>query len=364
MNKNVLIVLAGGFVVAILVAVLVQASLGGSKKADDGSVPKSQVLVAAKNLSLGTNLAEGDLKWQTWPGTPFEGAIVRKADEKALDALSGRMIQKVSEGQPVLRNSIFKEGRGNLVAATLGEGMRAISIPVKAQNMAGGFVKPGDYVDVVLTYRVRVTGNTARAASSLVNRYATETIIKNARVLGVDQDPKSESDDKGKVGKTVTLEVNSEGAEKVALGQEMGKLTLALRGIGDKEDRNKDATTTDVQLSSVMQDIVELHENSGDGKKGMVRVYSGANMQEVQPRNLRESKDKTGQTAALEMEVEENEEESAGTSNAELGKAVLDAIIDGSLTTDTLRDLRDISESMDSLSVDDEFEELEPEGVQ
>lgn len=359
MNKNVLIVLAGGFVVAILVAVLVQASLGGAKKSDDGNTPKSQVLVAAKNLSLGTNLAEGDLKWQTWPGTPFQGAIVRKGEEKAVDALNGRLIQKISEGQPVLRNAVFKEGRGNLVAATLSEGMRAISIPVKAQNMAGGFVKPGDYVDVVLTYRVRMTGNTARVASTLVNRYATETIIKNARVLGVDQDPKSEADDKGKVGKTVTLEVTAEDAEKVALGQEMGKMTLALRGLGDKEDKNKDATTTDVQMSSVMKQVVDLNDNSGDGKKGMVRIYNGGNMTEMQPRSVRVVKD-DAVTSSVEMEVEENEVESEGLTNAELGKAVLDAIIDGSLTTDMLQEMRGFSDT-----VDEEFEPIEPEeGVQ
>jgi len=360
MNKNVLIVLAGGFVVAILVAVLVQASLGGSKKADDGSVPKSQVLVAAKNLSLGTNLAEGDLKWQSWPGSPFQGAIVRKGEEKALDALNGRLIQKVSEGQPVLRNAVFKEGRGNLVAATLGAGMRAISIPVKAQNMAGGFVKPGDYVDVVMTYRVRMTGNTARAASSLVNRYATETIIKNARVLGVDQEPKAEGDDKGKVGKTVTIEVSSQDAEKVALGQEMGKLTLALRGIGDKDDQNKDATTTDVQLSNVMQNVVDLNENIGDGKKGLIRVYSGANMQEVQPRSIRSATKVNATSGDLGMEVEQSEEEGEGLTNVELGKALLDAIIDGSVSMDMLQEMRSFSESVDEL----ESVDSEPEGVQ
>lgn len=355
MNKNVLIVLAGGFVVAILVAVLVQASLGGAKKADDGSVQKAQVLVAAKNLPLGTNLAEGDLKWQTWPGTPFEGAIVRKGEEKAVDALNGRLIQKISDGQPVLRNAVFKEGRGNLVAATLGEGMRAISIPVKAQNMAGGFVKPGDYVDVVLTYRVRMTGGTARAAANLVNRYATETIIKNARVLGVDQDPKSETDDKGKVGKTVTLEVSAIDAEKVALGQEMGKMTLALRGLGDKEDRNKDSTTTDVQLSSVMQGVVELNENSGEGKKGMIRVYNGSNMTEVQPRNMRSVKDASA-NGNLGMEVEENYEEETSASSEELGRALLDAIV-GTISNG----MPDSMSEFDGI-VDEEFESLE--GVQ
>jgi pilus assembly protein CpaB len=334
MNKNVLIVLAGGFVVAILVAVLVQASLGGKKTDDNG--PKAQVLVAAKNLSLGTNLTDADLKWQTWPGTPFQGAIVRKAEEKPTEALNGRLIQRVSEGQPVLRNAVFKEGRGNLVAASLGEGMRAISIKVKAEMMAGGFVKPGDYVDVILTYRVRVSGNTARAVAGYVNRYATETIVKNAKVVAVDQDAKSESDDKGKVGKTVTIEVPPEGAEKVALATEMGDVTLALRGLGDKEDTNKDATTTDVQLSNVMQTVANI-AGSGTGG-GAVRVYNGANMIEQSPRS-------TGGTQSSASGYEEiSMDGDVFMNEQELRRMVMDALVEGGLTSDMQDDFREMIE--------------------
>jgi pilus assembly protein CpaB len=340
MNKNVLIVLAGGFVVAILVAVLVQASLGGSKKSSgDDNTPKSQVLVAAKNLSLGTNLTDADLKWQTWPGTPFQGAIVRKGDEKATDALSGRLIQKISEGQPVLRNAVFKEGRGNLVAASLGAGMRAVSIPVKAPMMAGGFVKPGDYVDVILTYRVRVTGNAARAVAGYVSRYATETIIKNVRVVAVDQDAKPSPDDKGKIGKTVTIEVSPDGAEKLALANEMGDITLSLRGLGDQEDEKTDSTTTDVQVSSVMRNIASMN-GSGGSAGNAVRIYNGANMVEQEPRSARPVSMNAGFDSDLEIEGGNDTE---SVSEADLGRMVFESLLDGSIDVNTLRDLRDIA---------------------
>lgn len=285
MNKNVLIVLAGGFVVAILVAVLVQASLGG-KKVDDGA-PKIQVLVAAKDLAIGSELGEGDLKWQTWPGEKaFAGAIVRKKDEKAAEALKGRLIQRVSAGQPLLSSYIFKEGKANLVAATLGKGMRAVAIPVKADTMAGGFVSPGDFVDVILSYQITTNSRENPTVQALVNKAASETILQNIKVLAVDQEAARE-EDKAKIARTVTLEVTASGAEKLALATNMGDLTLALRGIGDNTSTSENTTTTDVQVGKIMQDVARL-QGSGEGPGGSVRVYNGATVQDVRTRNAGE----------------------------------------------------------------------------
>ncbi len=280
MNKNVLIVLIGGFVIAILVAVLVQASLGG-KKSDDGG-PKTLVLVAAKDLGIGTELGEADLKWQAWPGNAFAGAIVRKEkDEKASEALKGRLVQRVSSGQPLLASYIFKEGKGNLVAATMGKGMRAIAIPVKADTMAGGFISPGDYVDVILTYAVNTDSRENPDIKALVNSNASETILQKIKILAVDQEA-SREEDKAKIARTVTLEVSREGAEKLALAANMGDLTLALRGIGDEEVSGDSNATTDVQVSRVMRDVAKIQ--SGGGSGGNIRVYNGGNVEEIRMR--------------------------------------------------------------------------------
>lgn len=277
MNKNVMIVLIGGFVIAILVAVLVQASLGGKKQDDTGD--KIQVLVAAKDLPLGSTLTTGDLKWQTWPGQPFAGAIVREKEQKADEALTGRLTTRVAQGQPVLSSYTFKEGKGNIVAASMEKGMRAVAIPVKANTMAGGFVSPGDYVDVILTYRVRNNGAKPETRM-LINDVASETILKNVRVMAVDQEA-SRDEDAAKVAKTVTLEVDSEGAEKVALAAEMGDMILSLRGLGDDDTKNTSTYTTDVDTSKILQNMA-LIENGG--ASGAVKIYNGATMVEQRPR--------------------------------------------------------------------------------
>ncbi len=276
-----MIVLAGGFVVAILVAVLVQASLGGKKVSDTG--PKIQVLVAAKDLSLGSEISLGDLKWQTWPGEKaFAGAIVRTEEQKAEEALQGRLIQRVAAGQPMLQSYIFKEGKGNVVAAMLDKGMRAVAIPVKADTMAGGFIVPGDTVDVILTYKVSIDREQKSAETeSYLRSYVSETILKNIKVMAVDQDT-TRAENKAKIARTVTLAVDTKGAEKLALASEMGDLILSLRGIGDDVDLNLEALTTDVEVSRAMQNVSRI-ANGGNGG-GPIKIYNGDSVVEVRPR--------------------------------------------------------------------------------
>jgi pilus assembly protein CpaB len=278
MNKNVVIVLIGGFVVAILVAVLVQASLGG-KQAPKENAPVAQVLVAAKELPVGTELKSGDLSWQDWPGQTFSGAITRDKEQKPEEALSGRLTTRVAQGQPVLSSYIFKEGRGNIVAATMAKGMRAVAISVKADTMAGGFISPGDYVDIILTYQVRGNTNTPEIRN-LVNQVVSETILKNVRVLAVDQET-TRSQDAAKIGKTITVEVDSEGAEKVALAEVMGDMSLSLRALGDDEIENTSAYTTDVKASQILQNMARI-ENGGP-TTGAVKIYNGSQILELRP---------------------------------------------------------------------------------
>lgn len=299
MNKNVLIVLAGGFVIAILVAVLVQASLGGGSSAPDDSAPKVQVLVASKDLAVGKDLAASDLRWQTWPGEKaFTGAIVRTAEQKPEEALTGRLVQPVAAGQPVLLSYTFKEGKGNIVAATLGKGMRAVAIPVKADTMAGGFVSPGDFVDVILSYNISTNTRENPDVEGLVKKSASETILQNIKILAVDQEA-SREEDKAKVARTVTLEVSSNGAERLALASNMGDLTLALRGIGDDVQTPSNATT-DVSVGKTLQDVARL-QGVGEGASGRVRVYNGATMEEVRTRGS--GGFTTGNTPAVSTEA-------------------------------------------------------------
>ncbi len=291
MNKNILIVLGGAVAVALVVAMLVQVTLGGKKNQPVTMEEKLEVLVAAKDLSIGRELKDGDLRWQSWPkGSVFAGAVIRKEDKKASEALEGRLRRDVTEGEPVLRSALLAESKGNFVAASLDPGMRAVAIKVSAETMVGGFIGPGDRVDVILVYKEKITTeDDDPRVQDLINKnlgkLATETILQNVTVLAIDQMATRPDDDKIKVGKTVSVAVDIHAAEKLALASEMGELTLALRGIGDDVvEAERWPTMTDARLTNIydeVQDEYENFKNDSGLNTNIVRIYSGGQVQVV-----------------------------------------------------------------------------------
>lgn len=291
MNKNILIILAGGFLVAILVAVLVQATLSGSKK-ENAETPRVQILVAAKKLSVGREIRSGDLKWQTWPeDTMFAGAIMRDGEQQPTEVVKGKLLRSLVEGQPVHMNVISEDDKGDFLSANLHKGMRAVGISVKSFVVADRLIRPGDFVDVMVTYRVRINTRKNPEAASLVNRYATETVIENVRILAIDKNDTKAVDEEDKGGKKkskksakkaiVTIEVTPDDAEKLVLADKMGDIGFALRSIGYNSDSKTDQTTTDVSASRVMTRLSTMN-----GTSSAVRIYNGDQMEDVKPRNI------------------------------------------------------------------------------
>ncbi len=299
MNRNMLIVLAGGFLIAVLVALLVQAALSGSRKEPEVAVAPAEVktveiAVARRDIRRGEDLGTETVRWQRWPedGT-FPGAVVRKDDESISSALDGRILQPVKEGDPIIRSLITAQRTGAL-ATTLARGMRAFTINVNSASMVGGFVGPGDYVDIMLTYRERINyeGADGEDYSLLINKnirsFATETILENIRVLAVDQTYERESgkEDVARTGRTVTLEVDRTAAEKLAMAGQLGDLSLALRALGDDEILGViGPVTTDARTTRVFHEVIEeisRAEDSAGKNARIVRIYKGDNVQDIQ----------------------------------------------------------------------------------
>jgi pilus assembly protein CpaB len=108
--------------------------------------------------------------------------------------------------------------------------MRAISLDVAPDTGAGGFILPNDHVDVLLTRRdkaaEKVTG---------IEKYTSETILKNVRVLAVDQAVEEKDGTKVVVGKTATIELDPQQAEMLALSRQIGTVSLTLRSLLDSQ---------------------------------------------------------------------------------------------------------------------------------
>jgi pilus assembly protein CpaB len=293
MNRNVIIILVGGFLVAMLVAILMQSMLSSSKKTESVNESRVQILVAAKDLKVGRELKDGDLKWKEWPEDgAFMGAIIRDGEQPATEAAQGKLLRSLSEGQPMHMSLIVEDDKGDFLSANVAKGMRAVGISVSSYVLADRLVRPGDHVDVMVTYRVRVNTRDNPEAQNLVNRYATETIIENARVLAIDkndtkavdeaEDSKKKSKKKSSKKASLTLEVAPKDAETLVLADKMGDIGIALRSIGDVKNSDHDQSTTDIGMSKVMTTLSKM-----SGTSSAVRVYSGDVMNEVQARQNR-----------------------------------------------------------------------------
>lgn len=187
-----------------------------------------EILVATRALPVGTIIEADSFRYQPWPKDLIENAYYLKGEADPA-SLTGTVVRSpVTAGQPVTKGALVKPGDRGFLAAALGPGMRAVTVPVSAQSGVAGFVFPGDRVDLVLTQTVEGAEGPALRTS--------ETIIRNVRVLATDQRTSTE-DAEGKkevrTFSTVTLEATPRIAEKIAVAQTIGQLSLSLRSIAD-----------------------------------------------------------------------------------------------------------------------------------
>jgi Flp pilus assembly protein CpaB len=137
---------------------------------------------------------------------------------------------RVAAGEPITDTRLVRPGERGFLAVVLTPGMRAISVAVNETSGIAGLIFPGDRVDVVLTHSMQDdTGGTP------ITRRASETVIRDVRVLAIDQNVDSQNVDP-KVGRTATLEVTPRQVEMINVMLELGSISLSLRSLGNPED--------------------------------------------------------------------------------------------------------------------------------
>jgi pilus assembly protein CpaB len=190
------------------------------------------ILVAKNDLGRGQVIADSDIGWQAWPTAAANPNFIRKTDRPdAIPQFVGAIVrQSIAAGEPIRDPAVVSAKGSGFLAAVLPRGMRAVSTDISVETGVGGFILPEDHVDVLLTRRdkaaERVTG---------VEKFVSETILRNVRVLAIDQQVEEKNGQKVVVGKTATLELTPPQAEALALSRQQGTISLALRSIVDSQ---------------------------------------------------------------------------------------------------------------------------------
>jgi pilus assembly protein CpaB len=229
--------------------------------------PMVNVLVATSDLDRGHRLVESDLAWKPWPvdelhpehiidpSTPLP--VLESAGSKApaaapppgtfasvtraatnlttggpkADYVGSVVREPILAGEPIVSRKIVRAGDSGYMAAYLEPGMRAMAIRVTVETAAGGFILPGDRVDVLLTRETNLSNMGAQEGDR--SKFASSTVMQNIKVLAIDQSTRAGDEEQAVVGATATLEVGPRDAEALALAKSEGELSLVLRSYAD-----------------------------------------------------------------------------------------------------------------------------------
>ncbi len=218
------------------------------------------MLIATKDLEPGTKIAPGDLSWTSWPDRiKPANAITRREHPEALRELEGVMARyNVSKSETVTPERFILDRKNSYLSAILKPGMRAIAVAINGNgtDTAGGFVLPGDSIDIL-----RIEGNQqVRGGQPQARAFLT-----NVKVLAIGQTLKEQPGQKTVAGATVTIEVTEKQAEAVAMATRTGQLTMTLRPFA--KDDGKGAQ------------LVQAQQSSDDNDQRLTIVRSGVAME-------------------------------------------------------------------------------------
>jgi pilus assembly protein CpaB len=220
------------------------------------------IVVASKPLRFGNEVTAQALREVPWP----EEALPSGAFASTADLLTGGrrvVLTAIEANEPILATKITGAGQRATLSALLHEGMKAVTIRVNDVEGVAGFVLPGDRVDVMLS----------RPGTAPT----TDVVVQDARVLAVDQIA-DERVDKPSVVKAVTLEVEINAAQKIALAALVGNLSLVLRKAGEAmAEVTRRGTLLDLQSPSL---AMVRERPKGNGALATVTVTRASTKQE------------------------------------------------------------------------------------
>jgi pilus assembly protein CpaB len=201
------------------------------------------ILVAARPITVGEMVRKDQVRWMAWPRQTVPAGSIRRdanADRGALPFEPAPARFALLQGEPISLVKLAGPEQGSALAVLLTPGMRAVSVPIREETAAGGFIQPGDRVDVLVT---RKRSEAGRESSR------SEVLLRGVKVLAVGKTLQG----KAAASRTATLELSPRDAGVLTAAQSAGEIALALIGMDDPARSGVPATLlagdpTDIRL--------------------------------------------------------------------------------------------------------------------
>ena len=196
-------------------------------------VEHEKVLFANANVTRGSRLSADSLEWRQWPKESVtSNMIVKETRAQAMDELAGSVVRTdIFSGEPLIEAKLVRAGESGLMAALLSPGMRAVTTRVSVDSAAGGFILPGDRVDIIHTMQVPRRRDDQNQSST--TQYSANTIFANVKVLAMNQMYSSGPESPASVSAPsfATFELSQRDAEQLETAAKTGSISLTLRGL-------------------------------------------------------------------------------------------------------------------------------------
>jgi pilus assembly protein CpaB len=225
MRRQTLIALAVAVVLGLIAVFLANSYLNRGEQRAETQTSTAKIAVAAVPLDYGIDLSPDKVKFVDYPAASVPPGSFSNYQQLVPAGKRRVVLRPMTVNEPILATKLAGEGLGPSIAYLLPDGMRAAAVRVNDVSGVAGFIQPNDSVDVLVT----------RTLPGEDSRQVTDVLIQNAKVIAIDQNAQT-ADGKPVVARTATLEVVPTDAQKLALGQQVGTLSLVLRKPGLEQD--------------------------------------------------------------------------------------------------------------------------------
>lgn len=211
------------------------------------------VLAIDADLSTGQRITEGMLTSIKWPAEALTANLINLNDmpDAKAEFVNSLARQPLAQGETLNRSKVIMAGDSGVMAALLAPGMRAVTTRISVDTAAGGFIQPGDRVDIIMreTYTVRRDNNAGQATQNRVERqnlFIAQTLFENVKVLAIDQTFTTGADSGAAIpGSTATFELSQSDAELLQEAEGYGDIYLTLRGANGSGYKGRSAARVD-----------------------------------------------------------------------------------------------------------------------
>jgi pilus assembly protein CpaB len=226
MTRQTMIALGAAILLGLFAVYIANAFISRSEtKAYQGATTK--VAVAAVPLGYGVDLTADKVRFVDYPNSSIPPGAFTSPAQLLQPGKKRFALLPIAINEPILPSKISAEGQGASISALLPEGMRAATVRINDVSGVAGFIQPNDRVDVLITRNVAGAGDRATQV--------TDVLLQNVRVIAMGTNAKG-ADGKPIPARTTTLEVAPLDAQKLALGEAAGSLSLVLRKPGEQNN--------------------------------------------------------------------------------------------------------------------------------